>query len=114
MITAPYCGKKRKKHLALHRKRLLARRFLSQSNLRVTPTDKAWELPPACINPLGQLLRNHSVGLLTLIETLEELRSLGGTATKVEGPTNQGPELVLVEGDFAADHFGDAFLEFLS
>ena len=100
--------------LALHRKSLLARRLLSQGNLSITPADESWELPLARVNPLRQLPRNYSVGLLALVETLDELRSLGGTAADVEGPTDQGTELVLVEGDFAADHFGDAFLEFLS
>lgn len=100
-------------NLALHRKSLLARRLLSQGNLSVTPTNKARELPLARVNPLGQLPINHSVGLLALVETFDELRSLGGAAADVKGPADQGAELVLVEGDFAVNHFGDAFLEFL-
>lgn len=99
--------------LALDRQGLLGARLLGQGDLVVAAGDEAGQDLAAAVDPLGELLAEDLVDVLALVETLDELGALGGAAADVEGPADEGAELVVVEDRLAVEHVGDALLEFL-
>ena len=97
--------------LTLRRQRLGTPGLLSQRHLSITSTDKTREDLAAAVNPLRQLVSQHRVDVLPLVQTLDERRVLRRTAAHVEGPADEGAVLVQVEGRL--DHLGDALFELL-